>query len=73
MMFLTNSHTTRQTVAIEENHTFGASFVNAARIGYNRNHVVNAFSSAAINPAAGSTSLGTISTQTAPRNYGWWT
>jgi len=64
---ITNSHTTRQTVAIEENHTFGASFVNAARIGYNRNHVVNAFSPTAINPAAGSTSLGTISTQRAPR------
>jgi hypothetical protein len=40
---LTDSHTTRTTVAIEETHTFGPSFVNAARIGYNRDHVINAF------------------------------
>src|SRR6202035_62882 len=38
---LTDSHTTRTTAAIEENHTFSSSFANAARIGYNRDHVVN--------------------------------
>ncbi len=64
---LVNSHTTRQTVAIEESHTFSSSFVNAARIGYNRNHVLNVFTPSAINPAAADTNLGTMPGQTAPR------
>src|SRR6266700_1411751 len=42
-LIVTNSHTRRQTVAIEETHTFGTSFVNAARIGYNRDKVINQF------------------------------
>jgi hypothetical protein len=49
---LTDSHTTRQTVAIEENHTFSSSVVNAARIGYNRDNVKNSFTPTAINAAA---------------------
>jgi hypothetical protein len=64
---LTNSHTTRTTVAIEENHTFGSSFVNAARIGYNRDHVVNQFTPTAINSAAADKNLGSTTGQTAPR------
>jgi len=64
---LQDSHTTRQTVAIEENHTFSSSFVNAARIGYNRDHVINAFTPSAINPAAASTALGALAGQNAPR------
>ena len=64
---LTNSHTTRTTVAIEENHTFSSSFVNAARVGYNRDHVRNIFTPTAINPAAGSLSLGAVMGQEAPR------
>jgi hypothetical protein len=64
---LTNSHTTRTTIAIGENHTFGAHFVNSARIGYNRDHVVNQFTPTAINPAAGDLALGAIVGQYAPR------
>jgi hypothetical protein len=64
---LTNSHTTRTTVAIEESHTFSANFVNSGRIGYNRDHVVNQFTPTAINPAAGSLALGGIQGQFAPR------
>ena len=64
---LTNSHTTRTTVAIEENHTFGSSFVNVARVGYNRDHVVNQFTPTAINPAAGDLALGAVQGQYAPR------
>jgi hypothetical protein len=64
---LTQSHTRRQTVAIEENHTFGASFVNSARIGYNRDHVINQATPTAINPAAADKNLGSTTGQTAPR------
>lgn len=63
----THSHTRRQTVSIEETHTFGASFVNSARIGYNRDHVINQFTPSAVNPAAADTSRGTIAGQTAGR------
>jgi hypothetical protein len=64
---LTNSHTRRQTIAIEENHTFGPSFVNAARVGYNRDHVVNQFTPTAINPAGADKALGSTTGQSAPR------
>jgi outer membrane receptor protein involved in Fe transport len=66
-LILTNSHTRRQTVAIEETHTFGTSFVNAARIGYNRDKVINQFTPSAINPAGADLSLGSTLGQTAPR------
>ena len=65
--FLTFSHTRRQTVAIEETHTFGTSFVNAARVGWNRDYVINQFTPTAINPAAADLSLGSTLSQTAPR------
>ena len=67
---LTHSHTTRTTVAIEESHTFGSSFVNAARIGYNRDHVVNQFTDVVGTTCGGcgaNQSLGTMPGQTAPR------
>jgi hypothetical protein len=63
------SHTTRTTIALEETHTFSSSFVNAARVGYNRNHVVNLFTPTAVGGAgapAASTALGAIAGQTAP-------
>jgi hypothetical protein len=41
--------------------------VNAARIGYNRDNVINAATPGAINPAAASTALGAITGQNAPR------
>jgi hypothetical protein len=63
----TNSHTTRTTVAIEENHTFSSSFINTVRVGYARDHVVNQFTPTAINPAASSLDLGSTTGQTAPR------
>src|SRR5579872_6315154 len=64
---LSQSTTARTTIAIEENHTFGSSFVNAARVGYNRDNVRNQFTPTAINPLAGNTALGAITGQAAPR------
>ncbi len=66
---LTVSNTSRTTIAIEENHTFGSSFVNAARVGYNRDNVRNQFTPTAINPLAslGNTTTGAITGQGAPR------
>ena len=66
------SSTSRTTIALEETHTFGSSFVNAARVGFNRDHVLNTFTPTAINPCAslagcGAGPLGAINGQTAPR------
>jgi hypothetical protein len=61
------SSTSRTTIAVEESHTFGSSFVNAARVGFNRDHVINLFTPTAINPLAGETSLGSIAGQTVSR------
>jgi outer membrane receptor protein involved in Fe transport len=71
-LVLTNSHTRRQTVSIEETHTFGSSFVNAARIGYNRDYVINQFTSKAVTRPDGThpgddLSLGSTLNQAAPR------
>ena len=66
-LILTNSSTKRQTVSIEETHTFGTSLVNAARVGYNRDYVVNQFNFGAVNPAGADLSLGSMLNQTAPR------
>jgi outer membrane receptor protein involved in Fe transport len=63
----TNSSTKRQTVSIEETHTFGTSLVNATRIGYNRDYVVNQFNLSANNPAGADLALGSTLGQTAPR------
>ena len=66
---LSLSTTARTTIAIEENHTFGSSFVNAARVGYNRDNVQNQFTPTAINPLAslGNTTTGAITDQGPPR------
>src|SRR6202040_3436612 len=61
-----NSHTRRQTVVLQESHTFGPSVVNSARVGYSRSHALNLIPSGAINPAAALTSLGSTTGQTAP-------
>ena len=64
---VTFSHTRRQTVSIEETHTFGSSLVNSARIGYNRDYVINQFNPTAVNPAGADLSLGSTIGQSAPR------
>jgi Carboxypeptidase regulatory-like domain/TonB dependent receptor/TonB-dependent Receptor Plug Domain len=66
---LSLSTTARTTIAIEENHTFGSNFVNAARVGYNRDNVQNQFTPTAINPLAslGNTTTGAIAGQGPPR------
>ena len=42
----------RQIAAVEESHTFSASFVNSLRLGYNRSHTQALGGIQAINPAA---------------------
>src|SRR6202035_5336769 len=42
----------RHIAALEETHTFSASFVNSVRLGYNRSHTQAAGGIQAINPAA---------------------
>jgi hypothetical protein len=64
---LTESHTTRTTIALEENHTFSSSFVNAVRVGFNRDHVINAATPSSINSAASELALGSLAGQNAPR------
>jgi hypothetical protein len=62
------SSTSRTTIALEENHTFGSNFVNAARVGFNRDNVHNTFTPTAINPlSADNTTVDAIPGQTAPR------
>ncbi|MCU1239949.1 MAG: TonB-dependent receptor plug [Candidatus Acidoferrum typicum] len=60
------SHTTRQTVVLEETHTFGAAVGNSARVGFSRSHALNVVPFGAINPAAKDLSLGSTSGQNAP-------
>jgi hypothetical protein len=64
---LSQSTTSRTTIAIEENHTFSSNIVNAARVGFNRDNVVNTSTPTAINPAGADKTLGGIVGQTAPR------
>ncbi len=47
----------RQIAAVEETHTFSASFVNSVRLGYNRSHTQAAGGIKAINPAAADPNL----------------
>jgi hypothetical protein len=62
------SSTSRTTFALEENHTFGSNFVNAARVGFNRDNVKNLFTPNAINSlASDTTTVDAIPFQTAPR------
>jgi hypothetical protein len=59
-----SSSTRRQTVVLEESHTFGPSLVNAARVGYSRTHVRNLAPAGAVNPAALLTTIGSTTGQT---------
>ena len=52
------SQTTRYIAALEESHIFSPTLVNSARLGYNRNGVINYRPQSAINPASADTSLG---------------
>jgi hypothetical protein len=60
-------NTSRTTISIEETHSFSSSVVNAARVGFNRDNVLNQFTPTAINPAAVIGPLGAIVGQSAPR------
>jgi len=59
--------TFRQSVAIEENHTFSSQFVNSARLGFNRVTAAIGYGAGAINPAANNPSFGTVPGQNAPQ------
>jgi len=61
------SSTIRTTISLEETHTFSSSFVNAARVGFNRDNVVNTSTPTAVNPLAANQALGGIVGQTAAR------
>jgi hypothetical protein len=52
------SQTTRYITALEESHIFSPTLVNSARLGFNRNAVINYKPQSAINPASADTSLG---------------
>ena len=52
------SQTTRHIAALEENHIFSPGLVNSARLGFNRNAVINYQVTSAINPASADPSLG---------------
>jgi hypothetical protein len=64
---LTESATTRTTIALEETHTFSSSVLNVVRVGFNRDNVLNTFTPTAINPAAAIGPLGAIVGQSAAR------
>jgi len=51
------SHTKRQFVTIEENHTFTPALVNTVRVGFNRVNAANNDSLSAINPRGRDVSL----------------
>ena len=50
--------TERYIAALEETHVFSPTLVNSARLGFNRNAVINYKAQSAINPAAADLSLG---------------
>jgi hypothetical protein len=52
------SQTTRHIAALEESHIFSPTLVNSARLGFNRNAVINYFTVGAINPASADPALG---------------
>jgi Carboxypeptidase regulatory-like domain/TonB-dependent Receptor Plug Domain len=52
------SQTIRHIAALEESHIFSPTLANTARLGFNRNAVINYQSIAALNPAAKDLSLG---------------
>src|SRR5262249_15316514 len=60
------SQTTRHIAALEESHIFSPALVNTARLGFNRNAVINYRAIAAINPAADDLTLGSFPGRTSP-------
>jgi hypothetical protein len=54
------SQSARQLAALEWTHAFSPSLINTARLGFNRNTVLNFFNNKVINPAAGDQSLGSF-------------
>jgi hypothetical protein len=52
-----SSETSRHIAALEESHIFSPSLANSARLGYNRNAVINYQATSAINPASADQSL----------------
>ena len=60
------SQTTRHIAALEESHIFSPGFVNSARLGFNRNAVINYETFEAINPAANDLSLGMMLGRNSP-------
>ena len=60
-----HSQTRRQSVVLQESHTFSANVLNSARVGYSRTHVVNLQPAGALNPEAKDPTLGTAG-QNAP-------
>jgi hypothetical protein len=54
-----HSQTRRQTVVLQESHTFSPNVLNAARVGFSRTHVINLQPAGAVNSAATDTTLGT--------------
>jgi len=59
------SHTKRQFVTLEENHTFTSALVNTVRVGFNRVDARNNDSLSAINPSGADVSLGAVPGHTA--------
>jgi hypothetical protein len=52
-----SSQTSRHIAALEESHIFSPTLANSARLGYNRNAVINYQATSAINPASADPSL----------------
>jgi hypothetical protein len=52
-----SSETSRHIAALEESHIFSPTLANSARLGYNRNAVINYQATSAINPSAADPSL----------------
>jgi hypothetical protein len=57
---LLGSHTKRQLVTLEENHTFTPVLINTVRLGFNRVNATNNDSVSAINPLGADVSLGAV-------------
>ena len=64
-----HSQTRRQTVVLQESHTFSPNVLNAARVGYSRTHVVNVNPTTAVNPAATGPIAGHGRTECARNKY----
>lgn len=63
---LSSNNSGRQSLALEETHTFSPSLVNSLRVGYSRVSANSSKTLAIINPLAGETSLGAFPGQGPP-------